>query len=174
MADSVEAINRRHGRAFDYLEWIFTALFTCEYIARLLSVRKPLRYATSFFGVIDLIAVLPTYLAMFFPELHVLIDVRVLRLPRVFRIFKLAAYLVEYQARALAASRRKIMVFLSAVLMLVLVMGTVMYVVEGRANGFTSIPTAVYWAISDDGGLRRHHAQDRPGPADFFFPCLSG
>jgi len=150
MADSVEAINRRHGRLLDYLEWIFTALFTCEYIARLLSVRKPLRYATSFFGIIDLVALLPTYLAMFFPELHVLIDVRVLRLLRVFRVFKLAAYVVEYQglARALAASRRKILVFLSAVLMLVLVMGTVMYVVEGRANGFTSIPTSVYWAIS--------------------------
>lgn len=150
MADSVQAIHLRHGRIFSSLEWIFTLLFTAEYIARLLCVRRPLQYATSFFGIIDLVAVLPTYLALFFPELQALIDVRVLRLLRVFRVFKLAAYVAEYQflGRALAASGRKILVFLSAVLMVVLVMGTVMYVVEGQANGFTSIPTSVYWAIS--------------------------
>ncbi len=150
MADSVQAIHARHGRVFSALEWLFTVLFTAEYVARLLSVRQPLKYALSFFGIIDLLAVLPTYLALFFPEWHALIDVRVLRLLRVFRIFKLSAYLEEYLSlgRALAASRRKILVFLSAVLMVVLVMGTVMYVVEGPENGFTSIPTAVYWAIS--------------------------
>ncbi|SFC49080.1 voltage-gated potassium channel [Polaromonas sp. OV174] len=150
IADSVQALNLSHGRMFTVLEWFFTLLFTAEYIARLLCVRKPLRYATSFFGIIDLIAVLPTYLALFVPELYALIDVRVLRLLRVFRVFKLAAYVAEYQSlgRALGASRRKIQVFLSVVLMLVLVMGTVMYVVEGPANGFTSIPTSVYWAIS--------------------------
>ncbi|MDB5870532.1 MAG: Ion transport protein [Polaromonas sp.] len=150
MADSVEAVNRRHGQAFAVVEWLFTLLFTVEYLARLLCVRNPLRYARSFFGIIDLLAVLPTYLALFVPELHALIDVRVLRLLRVFRVFKLTEYVVEYQslASALAASRRKIMVFLSAVMMVVLVMGTVMYVVEGRGNGFTSIPTSVYWAIS--------------------------
>lgn len=150
MADSVESVSRLHGRTLAVLEWGFTLLFTLEYLARLLCVRHPLRYATSFFGIIDLVAVLPTYLALFVPELHALIDVRVLRLLRVFRIFKLAAYVTEYQslAQALAASRRKILVFLSGVLMLVLIMGTVMYVVEGRANGFTSIPTSVYWAIS--------------------------
>ncbi|MFM9900802.1 MAG: ion transporter [Polaromonas sp.] len=150
MADSVQALHRLYGPVFNTLEWFFTAAFTAEYIARLLSVRKPLQYATSFFGVIDLIALMPTYLALFFPELQVLMDVRVLRLLRVFRVFKLAAYVAEYQflGRALAASGRKIMVFLTAVLMVVLVMGTVMYVVEGQANGFTSIPTSVYWAIS--------------------------
>ncbi len=150
MADSVQTIHLRYGRAFASLEWIFTLLFTAEYIARLLCVRQPLRYATSFFGIIDLVAVLPTYLALFFPELHALIDVRVLRLLRVFRVFKLAAYVAEYQflGRALAASARKILVFLSAVVMVVLVMGTVMYVVEGQTNGFTSIPVSVYWAIS--------------------------
>lgn len=150
MADSVQSIHASHGRAFAVVEWIFTLLFTAEYIARLVCVRKPLQYATSFFGIIDLVAVLPTYLALFFPELHALIDVRVLRLLRVFRIFKLAAYVAEYQSlgRALAASGRKILVFLSAVVMMVLVMGTVMYVVEGPSNGFTSIPTSVYWAIS--------------------------
>lgn len=150
LADSVEAINRAHGRMFSGLEWVFTLLFSVEYMARLLCTRRPWRYATSFFGIIDLLAVLPTYLALFVPELHALIDVRVLRLLRVFRVFKLTAYVAEYQSlgRALAASGRKILVFLSAVLMMVLVMGTVMYVVEGRANGFTSIPISVYWAIS--------------------------
>ncbi len=150
MADSVEAVNRGYGPVFSAIEWIFTLFFTAEYTARLVCTRRPLRYATSFFGIIDLLAVLPTYLALFIPGLHALIDVRVLRLLRVFRVFKLTAYVAEYQSlgRALAASRRKIMVFLSAVLMLVLVMGTVMYVIEGRANGFTSIPTSIYWAIS--------------------------
>ncbi len=150
MADSVQSVHQVHGRALNSLEWIFTLLFTAEYIARLLCVRRPLQYATSFFGIVDLVAVLPTYLALFFPELHALIDVRVLRLLRVFRVFKLAAYVAEYQflGRALAASGRKILVFLSAVLMVVLVMGTLMYVVEGQTNGFTSIPTSIYWAIT--------------------------
>ena len=150
MADSVESLRQRYGAVLTAVEWVFTALFTLEYLARLISVRQPMKYATSFFGVIDFLAVLPTYLALFFPGTHLLIDVRVLRLMRVFRIFKLAEYLVEYNSlgRALAASRRKIMVFLSAVLMLVLIMGTVMYVVEGPAHGYTSIPTSIYWAVS--------------------------
>ena len=150
MADSVQSLNRSYSPLFSGLEWFFTVFFTLEYIARLVCVRRPLRYATSFFGVIDLLAVLPTYLALFVPELYALIDVRVLRLLRVFRVFKLAAYVTEYRslAMALAASRRKILVFLSAVLMLVLIFGTVMYVVEGPDNGFTSSPTSVYWAIS--------------------------
>ena len=150
MADSVQSVHLAHGRVLTGAEWLFTLLFTAEYIARLLCVRKPLRYATSFFGIIDLVAVLPTYLALFFPELYALIDVRVLRLLRVFRVFKLAAYVAESQflGRAMAASGRKILVFLSAVVMAVLVMGTVMYVVEGPGNGFTNIPTSVYWAIS--------------------------
>lgn len=150
MADSVQHLHARYGHAFKLAEWLFTLIFTVEHLARLVCVRHPMRYATSFFGVIDLLAVLPTYLALFFPELYALIDVRVLRLLRVFRVFKLAAYVVEYQAlaSALAASRRKILVFLSGVLMLVLILGTVMYVVEGPDNGFTSIPTSVYWAIT--------------------------
>ncbi len=132
------------------IEWLFTALFTMEYLARLACVRQPLRYALSFYGVIDLLALLPTWLALLVPEVHALIDVRVLRLLRVFRIFKLTAYLAEFQAlgAALRASRRKVLVFISAVMMIVVVMGTLMYVVEGPANGFTSIPTAVYWAIT--------------------------
>jgi voltage-gated potassium channel len=150
MMDSVQMLSSRYNRVFSGLEWLFTAIFTLEYIARLVCVRHPLRYARSFYGIIDLLALLPTYLALLVPEAHALIDVRVLRLLRVFRIFKLTAYLVEYQAlgRALRASRRKILVFISAVLMVVLVMGTLMYVVEGPANGFTNIPTGVYWAIT--------------------------
>lgn len=150
MADSVQAVHQRYGDVLTVLEWLFTLLFTAEYVARLLCVRRPLQYALSFYGLIDLLAVLPTYLALFVPGLHALVDVRVLRLLRMFRVFKLAAYVTEYQSlgRALAASGRKILVFLSVVLMLVLVMGTVMYVVEGPDNGFTSIPTSVYWAIS--------------------------
>lgn len=150
MADSVESLHAHWAGTFTAVEWGFTLLFTLEYVLRLVCIRQPLRYALSFFGLVDLLAVLPTYLALLFPELHALIDVRVLRLLRVFRIFKLTAFISEYQmlGTALTASWRKIMVFLSVVVMIVIVMGTVMYVVEGPANGYTSIPTAVYWAIT--------------------------
>jgi voltage-gated potassium channel len=148
--DSVGSIGARFGRLFGVLEWGFTVLFTIEYVARLLCVRRPWRYATSAFGLIDLVAVLPTWLALLAPELHALIDVRILRLLRIFRVLKMGAYVAEYRTlgEALAASRRKIAVFISFVLMVVLVMGTLMYVVEGAANGFTSIPMAIYWAIT--------------------------
>lgn len=149
-ADSVHSINVRYHRELTLAEWFFTLIFTVEYLARLACVRHPWQYVRSFYGVIDLLAVLPTYVALLVPEVGALIDVRILRLLRVFRIFKLTAYVTEYQAIGLAlrASRRKIMVFLAAVLMIVLVIGTLMYVVEGPANGFTSIPTSVYWAIT--------------------------
>lgn len=150
MADSVQVWHARHRVGFAAAEWFFTLLFTVEYIARLASVDRPMRYARSFFGIVDLIAVLPTYLALFVPELHALIDVRILRLLRIFRIFRLTEYVAEYQmmGEALMASRRKIMVFLSAVLMVALILGTLLYVVEGPEHGFTDIPTAVYWAIT--------------------------
>jgi voltage-gated potassium channel len=150
VADSVQGVGPANRSVFVWLEWMFTVAFTTEYVARLLCVRHPWRYARSFYGVVDLLALLPTYVALLVPEVHALIDVRVLRLLRVFRVFKLTAYVSEYQslAHALSASRRKIFVFLAAVLMIVLVMGTLMYVVEGPANGFTSIPTSVYWAIT--------------------------
>ncbi len=150
MLDSVAAVRARHGQVLDMLEYFFTAVFTIEYLLRLACVRYPMRYALSFYGVVDLLAVLPTYLAFFFPELYALVDVRVLRLLRVFRIFKLGAYLAEFAmlGQALRASLRKIMVFLSVVLMVVTIMGTVMYLVEGPANGYTSIPTSIYWAIT--------------------------
>lgn len=150
VADSVAPIRKSYHVPMQVLEWGFTLLFTLEYVARLICVRNPLRYALSFFGVVDLIAVLPTYLALLFPEIHSLIDVRILRLLRIFRIMKLAAFMWEYQqlGSALYASRRKIMVFLSVVMMIVLIMGTVMYVVEGPENGFSNIPVSVYWAIT--------------------------
>jgi voltage-gated potassium channel len=150
IADSMQSVVAHHGQALTIAEWAFTAIFTVEYLARLVSVQRPLRYATSFYGVIDLLCLLPTYLAVFWPEGQLLIDVRVLRLLRVFRIFRLTAFMAESSqlSHALRASRRKILVFLSFVLMVVLVMGTVMYVVEGPENGFTSIPVAMYWAVT--------------------------
>ncbi len=150
MLDSVRSISARHGDLFDVLEWGFTLLFTVEYVLRLICVRNPWRYATSFFGIVDLLSVLPTYFAFFVPEAHALIDVRMLRLLRIFRVLKLGAYVSEfgYLGAALKSSRRKITVFIGFVLLIVAVMGTVMYVVEGPANGFTSIPMSIYWAIT--------------------------
>jgi voltage-gated potassium channel len=131
------------------LEWFFTLLFTLEYVARLATVRHPLRYALSFYGLIDLMSLLPTYISLLVPGTEALLDIRILRLLRVLRIFKLSLYFEEFTrlGEALAASRRKIMIFLSVVLMVVLILGTVMYVVEGPENGYTSIPAAMYWAI---------------------------
>lgn len=148
--DSVAAIHERYGSVLMAVEWFFTVLFTLEYIARLACVNHPQRYARSFYGIIDLMAILPSYLALFFPELRALLDVRILRLLRMFRLLKLAAYVQEYSllGRALVASRRKILIFLSVVYIIVFIMGTVMYVVEGPENGYTSIPTSVYWAIT--------------------------
>ena len=150
MLDSVESFNQRWGDTFLALEWFFTAVFTIEYVLRLICVRHPRRYATSLLGVIDLLAIAPTYLALFFPALHSLIDVRVLRMLRIFRIFKMGAYVREFGelGNAIVATRRKIAVFLSFVLIVVVVMGTLMYVVEGPENGFTSVPVSVYWAIT--------------------------
>ena len=148
--DSVDSISSRFHFSLSVLEWLFTIIFSLEYIARVYCAQNRMQYIKSFYGIIDLVAVLPTYLAMLFPELHALIDVRVLRLIRIFRVFKLTEYVTEYVhlGAALAASRRKIFVFLSGVLMIVMVLGTLMYVIEGPANGFTSIPTSIYWAIS--------------------------
>lgn len=148
--DSVLAVESRPRALFNALEWVFTVLFTLEYLARLVCVRRPLRYATSFFGVIDLLAVLPTYLALLMPGVGALIDVRILRLLRMFRVFRLTQYVLEFSAlgSALWASRRKILVFLLFVLMVVLISGTLMYVVEGPEHGFRNIPTAMYWAVT--------------------------
>lgn len=150
VADSMAPVHARHGTLLGVLEWVFTLAFTLEYVARLSCVRHPWRYARSAFGIIDLLALLPSYLAVVVPGANALIDVRVLRLLRIFRLLKLGHYVHEFRAlgQALAASRRKILVFLSFVMLVVLVMGTLMYVVEGPDNGFSSIPVGVYWAIT--------------------------
>ena len=150
MLDSVASVGGRYPLVFDVLEWGFTLVFSVEYAIRIACVDRRVRYVRSFFGLVDLLAVLPTYLALLFPGLQALIDIRLLRLLRVLRILKLTANVREYRALglALAASRRKILVFVGTVAIVVTLLGTVMYVVEGPANGFSSVPVAVYWAIA--------------------------
>ena len=149
MVESVPRYRIEYGAELTAIEWFFTLLFTIEYMLRLVSVRNALRYATSFFGVVDLCAVLPGYLSLLVPGSQYLLVIRVLRVVRVFRIFKLTEHLYEADVLliALRASRRKIMVFLTTVLSLMVIIGSLMYVVEGEEHGFTSIPTSIYWAI---------------------------
>ncbi|MGB9939463.1 ion transporter [Methanosarcina sp.] len=149
MLDSVRETSALYGDLFYSLEWIFTILFTVEYLLRLVCVGLPIRYATSFFGIIDLIAILPTYFSLFLPGSEYLLVIRSLRLLRIFRVLKLAKYLSEADLliRALHASRRKITLFLFTVLNLVVILGSLMYVIEGGESGFTSIPKSIYWAI---------------------------
>ena len=147
--ESVRRVRAQYGDLLYALEWLFTILFTVEYLLRLLSVRRPLRYATSFFGVVDLLAIIPTYLSIFVPGSQYLLVIRILRLLRVFRLLKLSEYVAEADTLRLAlrASRRKISVFISAVILLVVIIGALMYVIEGEEHGFTSIPISIYWAI---------------------------
>ncbi len=149
MLESVVGLRSRFGAELRVAEWTFTALFTVEYLLRLACVNRPSQYARSFFGVIDLLAVLPTYLSVFFPGAQALTVIRMLRFLRVFRILKLVQYLSEANVlgQALWASRRKIAVFLLAVVTLDVIFGSMMYVVEGGQNGFDNIPRSIYWAI---------------------------
>ncbi|APH38644.1 ion transporter [Methanohalophilus halophilus] len=149
MLDSVESIATVHHDSLYMLEWDFTILFTIEYILRLICVRDKKRYATSFFGVIDLLAVLPTYLTIILPGGQYLLVIRILRLLRIFRVLKLVQYLSEADLliRALQESQRKITLFLFTVLNLVVILGSVMYVVESSNPQFTSIPQSIFWAI---------------------------
>jgi voltage-gated potassium channel len=149
MLDSVQIFSNEYTRLFYFTEWMFTLLFTLEYVLRLYCVRQPTQYATSFFGIVDLLAILPTYLSILFPGSQYLLVIRVLRVLRIFRVFKLVQYLSEARLliRALSASRRKIIVFLFTVLSLVVVFGSLMYLIEGPKNGFSSIPRSIYWAI---------------------------
>ena len=149
MLDSVSSIAAVYGGLFYTLEWIFTILFTVEYFLRLICVGRPLRYVTSFFGIIDLMAILPTYLSLLLPGSRYLVVIWSLRLLRIFRVLKLVQYLGEADLlmRALRASQRKITLFLFTVLNLVVILGSLMYVIEGAASGFTSIPRSIYWAI---------------------------
>lgn len=149
VVESVAAARGRWGAALTAAEWAFTLLFTAEYLARLGCVRRPARYAASPLGLVDLMAIAPTYLSLLLPGAQALVVVRVLRVLRIFRVLKLAAYLHESRvlADALWAGRRKIGVFLFAVLTLLVVIGALMYLVEGEENGFADIPTSVYWAV---------------------------
>ena len=149
MLDSVSSIRQSYGRLLYLIEWIFTIIFTIEYALRLYSVRRPLAYATSFFGIVDLMAILPSYLSIIFPGTHYLLVIRVLRVLRIFRVLKLAQYVGEIQvlSRALLASRRKITVFLFTVTTLVIIFGSLMYLIEKPEHGFTSIPRSIYWAV---------------------------
>jgi voltage-gated potassium channel len=147
--ESVRSLRDDYGAIFYAAEWALTIVFTIEYVLRLISVRRPLKYATSFFGVIDLLAIIPSYASLLIPGLHYLLSVRILRLLRVFRILKLTEYVSEARVitTALGASARKISVFLLAILTLVTIIGSVMYVIEGEEHGFVDIPTSIYWAI---------------------------
>ena len=149
MLESVPEIRARHGRALYVLEWAFTLIFSVEYGLRLVSVPRPMRYARSFFGIVDLLAILPTYLSFLVPGAQSFLVIRGLRLLRIFRVFKLAHFMGEASVlrTALAASRHKVVVFLGAILILLTILGAAMYLIEGPAHGFTSIPLAVYWAI---------------------------
>jgi voltage-gated potassium channel len=149
LLESVVPIKEKYGNLLTIVEWFFTIAFTLEYIVRLLSVSNPLRYAKSFLGLVDFISIIPTYLSLFIPGSQALIIIRIVRLLRVFRIFKLVHFLQEagVLANALKASRNKVIVFVLGVFCIVVIMGTVMYLIEGPVNGFTNIPTSMYWAV---------------------------
>lgn len=149
MLDSIQAYAVQYGSFFLIAEWFFTILFTLEYLLRLSTVDRPFKYAVSFFGIIDFLAIIPTYAGLFFPGGKYLLVIRVLRVLRVFRVLKLAQYIGEANLliKALRASRRKIIVFIFTVLTIVTIIGSVMYIIEGQKNGFTSIPKSIYWAV---------------------------
>ena len=149
MLDSVQSLREAHGTLLLRLEWVFTILFSIEYLLRLWTARRPLGYLTSFYGIIDLLSVLPTYLSVIFPSGRFFVALRILRVLRIFRILKLAQYVQEAAvlSSALQASRRKIIVFVYTVLTIVVVVGSLMYLIEGPESGFSSIPLSIYWAI---------------------------
>ncbi|WP_213875947.1 ion transporter [Pseudomonas sp. dw_358] len=149
MIDSVESVHQRYADQFAWIEWGFTFIFAVEYLLRLFCSPKPLRYAFSFYGLVDLLAILPGIIAIFYSDAQYLMVVRMVRMLRVFRILKLSPYLMQadYLWAALRGSRQKIIVFLLSVSTLVVLFGTLMYVIEGPEDGFTSIPKGIYWAI---------------------------
>jgi len=149
MLESVSFINEKHAALFNILEWVITIVFTIEYILRIVTINKPQKYIFSFYGIIDFLSTIPKYLSILFVGTHALVALRALRLLRVFRILKLARFIGESNdlVKALKASRAKISVFLFAVLIVAIILGTVMYLVEGPEHGFNSIPRSVYWCI---------------------------
>lgn len=149
LLDSVANLNARYGLLFYYAEWFFTLLFTVEYILRIIATKHPSKYIFSFYGIIDLLAILPTYLSLILTGTQFLLVIRMLRLLRVFRVLKLARYVGASAVLyiALRNSRHKIVVFLEVVITLVVIMGSLMYLIEGPENGFSNIPLSIYWAI---------------------------
>ena len=149
LLDSVESYHEQYGNIFYLTEWIFTILFTMEYFLRIYSVRLPSSYVFSFFGIIDLLSIIPTYISVLFPGTQALSVIRVLRVLRIFRILKLFQYIGEanHLKKALISSRKKIYIFLFVIMNIVIILGSIMYLVEGEKAGFTSIPKSIYWAI---------------------------
>lgn len=149
MLDSVLRFHIQYETEFYYIEWFFTGLFTIEYILRLYAAPNRLRYMFSFYGIVDFLSIIPTYLSLFVMGVQTLLVVRFLRILRIFRILRMADYMQQagFLAMALRSSKQKIIVFFVSVLVLVTIFGSVVYVVEGAENGFTSIPVSIYWAI---------------------------
>ncbi|MGE0622173.1 MAG: ion transporter [Pseudomonadales bacterium] len=149
LLDSVASLHDRYGMFFYTVEWFFTVLFTLEYAVRLWCIQHPLRYAKSFYGVVDLLGILPTYVSLFVADTQYLLVIRILRVLRVFRVLRMVRYVGEAEllTQALIASRRKITVFISSVFALVVIFGSLMYLIEGDEHGFTSIPRSIYWAV---------------------------
>jgi voltage-gated potassium channel len=149
MIETVTPIREAWGTELVVAEWVFTLLFTAEYVVRLWVARRPVRYARSFFGVVDLLSILPTYVSVLWPGTQSLLVIRALRLLRVFRVLKLSRYLGEANvlASALRSSGYKVTVFLGTVLVVITIVGTLMYLIEGPEHGFTSIPRSLYWAV---------------------------
>ena len=149
MLETVDSIKTAHTDFLIILEWVFTILFSIEYVLRLISINKPWKYVTSFMGVVDLLSTIPTYISLFVAGPQYLLVIRTIRLLRVFRILKLNRYMIASNSltEAFKASRHKIIVFLGVITTLVFILGAVMYLVEGQENGFTSIPRSVYWAV---------------------------
>jgi voltage-gated potassium channel len=149
MLDSVQSFSQQWHRIFYIIEWFFTLIFTIEYILRLWSTKAIFRYFTSFYGIIDILSILPSYLSLFIVNSHFLMVIRILRIFRLFRVFGLSKYLSasSFLLKSIYASRFKISVFMLSVLFLVTILGSIMYLIEGPAHGFTSIPRSIYWAI---------------------------
>ena len=147
--ESVASIHSRFGAELLLIEWIITVFFTVEYIGRILAVPKPLKYITSFYGIIDLLSLLPTYVGFFYPSFHFLLSLRSVRLLRVFRILKLIHFIGASNTLvvALRRSKTKIAVFMFTVMVICIIAGTIMFVVEGPENGFTNIPIGIYWSV---------------------------
>ncbi|MFT5101780.1 MAG: voltage-gated potassium channel [Planctomycetaceae bacterium] len=149
MLGSIAAVSAKYGGILHSLEWFFTVIFSLEFIVRVWCAKKPLKYATGFFGIVDVLAILPTYISLILPGSQYLLVIRIIRVLRIFRVLKLVQFIAEAQAmiQVFKSSGRKLAVFFATVITLVIIFGSVMYIIEGEAHGFTSIPRSIYWAI---------------------------